>query len=133
MWPRPPNRSRYAAILRLDIPTTFPNRAAMQEAVRTGKFATDARGVPDTATINMLRSSHKSFEAAVRRALPQWRYDSQGHVRFAVRFMGVETEQREARGAARSPDFVVEGAPVMPVIVVAQLDRAPVQRSPGSD
>ena len=96
-------------------------------------FATDARGVPDTATINVLRSSHKSFEAAVRRALPQWRYDSQGHVRFAVRFMGVETEQREARGAARSPDFVVEGAPVMPVIVVAQLDRAPVQRSPGSD
>jgi beta-lactamase regulating signal transducer with metallopeptidase domain len=89
----------------------------------TMTFSTDARGVPDTSTIQVIESSHKSFEAAVRNALPQWRYDSQGRVRFAVRFLGVDTEQKEAVGGESSPSFVVEGAAVMPVIVVAQLDR----------
>jgi hypothetical protein len=95
----------------------------------TMTFETDARGVPDTTTIRVLRSSHESFEASIRKALPQWRYDSQGHVRFAARFMGLDTERREASGAARSPSFVVEGAPVMVVVVVAQLDR-PARRTP---
>ena len=92
-------------------------------------FATDARGVPDTSTIKVVQSSHKSFEAAVLRTLSQWRYASAGQVRLAVRFMGLETERREASGDARSPAFVIEGAPVMAVIVVAQLDR-PAHRVP---
>ena len=96
-------------------------------------FATDAGGIPDTSTIEVLLSSHKLFEAEVRNTLPRWRYDSQGHVRFAVRFMGIDTERLEASGTARSPSFMIEGGDVMPVIVVAQLERPAGRRPPGSD
>ena len=99
------------------------------EGTVTMTFAIDAAGVPDTSTITVLQSSHESFEAAVRSTLPGWRYDSQGQVRFAVRFLGLDTERRETSGDARPPSFVVEGSPVMPVVVVAQLDR-PARRSP---
>jgi hypothetical protein len=81
-------------------------------------FSTDARGVPDTTTINVIESTSDQFTNAIRRVLPNWRFDSAGRVRFAYRFVTPETEQKEA-AARTSPTFTIEGVAVLPVVVVS--------------
>jgi beta-lactamase regulating signal transducer with metallopeptidase domain/outer membrane biosynthesis protein TonB len=80
-------------------------------------FSTDARGIPDTTTINVIRSTNDQFTNAVRRVLPNWRFDSAGRVRLAFRFMTRETEQKES-AARYSPTFTIEGVAALPVVVV---------------
>ena len=78
------------------------------------KFSTDAQGIPDTSTIELLDATDDLFTESVRRTLPRWRYDSQGPVRFAVYFRGPDS-------ALDTPTPVIDGVSIMPVIVTATI------------
>jgi TonB family protein len=78
-------------------------------------FSTNARGIPDTATIRVIGSTHAAFTNAVRRVLPAWRYDSGGLVHFACRFV----LQGVGNLDSAAGQTVVEGVPVWPVVITA--------------
>jgi len=81
------------------------------------RFATDARGLPDTTTIRIVDSTDSAFTNAVRQILPRWRFDSAGEVWMACTF-----------GFADAPDqgryfFGVNGHTVLPVVITAARRR----------
>lgn len=78
-------------------------------------FSTNARGIPDTATIRVIGSTNAAFMASVRRVLPAWRYDSGGLVHFACRFVLQGSGKLDSAAA----QIVVEGVPVWPAVITA--------------
>jgi hypothetical protein len=90
------------------------------EGYVTLKFVTDARGIPDSTTIQIVESTDSSFADAVRRAIPLWRFDSGGVVRMGCVFRLSEPSPR----ADQPPQAVtVDGQAVLPVVITA-LGRA---------
>ncbi|MGH2900631.1 MAG: M56 family metallopeptidase, partial [Solirubrobacteraceae bacterium] len=71
-------------------PTPRYPRAMIDSAIQgrvVAAFSTDARGIPDTASIRIIATTHEPFAAEVRRVLPLWRFDSAGSVRLAFQFI----------------------------------------------
>ena len=84
------------------------------EGYVTLKFVTDARGIPDSTTIQIVESTNSSFAEAVRRAIPLWRFDSGGVVRMGCVFRLSEPNPR----AEQPPQVVtVDGQAVLPVVI----------------
>ena len=79
-------------------------------------FSTDARGVPDTASVRIGESSHDLFVQSIRAVLPEWRFDSAGSVRLLFRFMTTDTEALERMGQA--PPRYVNGIPAQWTVVI---------------
>jgi TonB family protein len=95
-------------------------RSANAEGQVLLTFTTNARGIPDTATIRVIGSTHAAFTSAVRRALPAWRYDSGGLVHFACRFVLQGSGSLDSAAA----QIVVEGVPVWPAVITALPSQA---------
>lgn len=77
-------------------------RLARVEGYVLLKVRTDARGTPDTASIEIVESTNDLFTAAVRSRLRGWRFNSAGQIRLAFVFTTTETESG-GRGGEASP------------------------------
>jgi TonB family protein len=62
-------------------------RVAEIEGSVTVQFRTDARGRPDSATFQVISSTHNLFTAAVLKVLPQWHFAADTSLRRSFVFM----------------------------------------------
>lgn len=104
-------------------PPMYPEqlRVAHVEGHVLLRLRTDARGLPDTVSIEIIESTNDLFTVAVRNALRAWRFDSAGEVRLAFRFMSANGSG-DARAGLR-PAFTIDGKPVEPVVITVPDSR----------
>ena len=112
-------------------PTYPPDmREARAEGSVSMTFSTDARGVPDIASIQVIESTNDAFAASVRAVVPLWRFDSPGTARLVVRFVGIDGATGEPTRVTQPLTARIQGLDVWPVIVQTVFD-APARRPPG--
>lgn len=92
-------------------------RQAGVEGHTVVQFAVGSNGVPDSSTIRVVESDHDLFSASVRRALPEWHFESGGQVKLLFRFMTVNSAQLEALGKKAPPRYT-DSVPAQWTVVV---------------
>jgi TonB family protein len=111
-------------------PPRYPQRLLESgtEGYVTLRFATDSRGVADSATIQIIESTDSAFTDAVRAVVPRWRFDSGGMARMACVFRRAEPTSNASRLTNVPSDSVytyvmVDGQAVRPMIITAARRR----------